>query len=535
MKKFSKYVPLAFSARSAPEGQPAGAPQQDEVIDVTLRLAPRERPEGAEARFSGSPLNRADFSARYGAAPEDVHLVEEFAQAHGLTVVESSLARRSVVLRGSLKALCKAFRTEVSIYTTADGHSFRGRSGELQIPKELDGKVQGVFGLDNRPAAEPRFRIRRAGKQHMIAQAAGTSFHPTDIAALYNFPKEASGKGQCIALIELGGGFRSEDLESYFESLGISLPEVRAVGVDGAGNDPSTADSADGEVMLDIEVAGAVAPEARIVVYFAPNSERGFLDAITTALHDQENNPDLLSISWGSAESNWTQQALQNYNDAFGEAAALGVTVLAAAGDSGSADGVNDQRAHVDFPSSSPHVVACGGTRLTTSGDGITEETVWHEADGGATGGGISDAFPLPDYQKEAGVPPSVNDARHSGRGVPDLAGNADPQTGYRIRVDGQDLVIGGTSAVAPLMAGLLALINEANGRHAGFIHPHIYADDTAFRDIVSGDNITVPGKGYKAGTGWDACTGLGVPDGVKLQSVLSGPGGPAAGAPAGQ
>src|SRR5690606_24664230 len=110
---------------------------------------------------------------------------------------------------------------------------------------------------------------------------------------------------------------------------------------------------------------------------------------------------------------NWTQQALQNYNDAFGEAAALGVTVLAAAGDSGSADGVNDQRAHVDFPSSSPHVVACGGTRLTASGDGITEETVWHEADGGATGGGISDAFPLPDYQKEAGVPSSVNDARH--------------------------------------------------------------------------------------------------------------------------
>jgi kumamolisin len=168
-------------------------------------------------------------------------------------------------------------------------------------------------------------------------------------------------------------------------------------------------------------------------------------------------------------------------------------------------------------------VLACGGTKLAATGNAITEEIVWHESKTSATGGGISDVFDLPAYQQTSHVPPSVNDKTHIGRGVPDVAAVADPVTGYAVRVDGANLVIGGTSAVAPLMAGLIALINQKRGgKPVGYIHPIIYANPAVFRDITQGNNSTTNGnKGYTAITGWDACTGLGVADGTKLAVLL--------------
>jgi len=293
--------------------------------------------------------------------------------------------------------------------------------------------------------------------------------------------------------------------------LNITKPSVKAVAVDGGKNSPSTADGADGEVMLDIEVAGSVAPGANIVVYFTPNTDQGFLDAITQAIHDTQNKPSVISISWGSAEVNWTQQALDNFNEAFKTASALGVSICVAAGDSGSRDGETDGKVHVDFPASSPYVLACGGTKLSVSGNQITSEVVWHESSDSASGGGVSTYFPLPDYQTNANVPLEL-DTQFKGRGVPDVAADADPDTGYKVLVDGQEMVIGGTSAVAPLMAGLIALINEKSGKPAGFINPQIYADPSLCRDITSGNNKTTSANsGYTAGEGWDACTGLGV------------------------
>jgi kumamolisin len=254
-----------------------------------------------------------------------------------------------------------------------------------------------------------------------------------------------------------------------------------------------------------------VAPGAKIVVYFAPNTDKGFLDAITQAVHDNQNKPTVISISWGSAEKNWTQQSLNNFNEAFKSAALLGVTVCAAAGDQGSSDAENDGKVHVDFPSSSPYVLACGGTKLKANGTAITSETVWHISNDSATGGGISDFFPLPDYQKKTTIPSSLNGG-FKGRGLPDVAGNADPTTGYQVRVDGQDFVIGGTSAVAPLMAAFIALTNQKKKKSVGFINPQLYSSPNLCRDITMGDNITTAGnKGFKAGVGWDACTGWGV------------------------
>jgi kumamolisin len=524
MEMFNEYVSFLKSDIALPKAMMTGVPDHAEVINVTVRLIPQKSPAGWEKALTGSGkfLTRTQYASQFGASAADLHLVEQFAHAKGLTIVESSAARCCVVLRGTVQAMCDAFNVRMAQYTTSAGNVFRGRSGYIHIPKELEGKIEGIFGLDDRPVATPHFQIKKTKKGTFAPQQTGVSYNPDDIAAMYDYPAGKTGKGQCIALIELGGGYRTADLHAYFNGLKIQVPSVKAVSVDGAANNPGTADGADGEVMLDIEVAGAVSPGAKIVVYFAPNTDQGFLDAITAAIHDKSNHPNVISISWGGPEVNWTQQALTSYDQAFQSAAALGITVTVAAGDSGSSDGVNDGEAHADFPASSPNVLACGGTTITTKGNQIISEVVWNEASGGATGGGISEVFPLPPYQKNAKVPPSVNPGNHIGRGLPDAAANADPNSGYNIRVDGNNLVIGGTSAVAPLMAALITLINENNGSDAGFIHPKIYANPKPFKDITSGNNDTVAGNiGYSAGKGWDACTGWGAADGKKLQALL--------------
>ncbi len=269
--------------------------------------------------------------------------------------------------------------------------------------------------------------------------------------------------------------------------------------------------------MLDIEVAASVAPGAKVAVYFAPNTDQGFIDAITTAVHDTTNKLSVISISWGGPESTWTQQSLSALDAACQSAAALGITITAAAGDDGSTDGGKGN--NVDFPASSPHVLACGGTKLDANGQTIVSEVVWNELANqeGATGGGVSKVFALPPWQANANVPKPGGGV--GGRGVPDVAGDADPTTGYTIRVDGQTSVIGGTSAVAPLWAGLVAVANQQLGTPVGFIQPAIYAARAvaAFNDIQAGNN-----GAFEAGPGWDACTGLGSPVASKLIPLLS-------------
>jgi kumamolisin len=289
--------------------------------------------------------------------------------------------------------------------------------------------------------------------------------------------------------------------------------------VDHVSNSPTgDADGPDGEVMLDIEVVGSIAPGARIAVYFAPNTDAGFLDAITTAVHDTTNKPSVISISWGGAESTWTPQSMTAMDEAFQAAAAVGITVCVAAGDNGSSDGVNDGADHVDFPASSPFALACGGTSLVASSSGISSETVWNDgASGGATGGGISSFFALPSWQQGlSALKTGGKSVALTMRGVPDVSGDADPDTGYEVRVDGSDTVIGGTSAVAPLWAALLARINSTAGKPAGYINPQLYRSPKDLRDITQGNN-----GDFAAQPGWDACTGLGSPNGGLLAEFL--------------
>jgi kumamolisin len=530
--KKENYIKISHSERTPlHEAESLGLLNPDNTIEATILI---RRPSLGEAlgRVTTTPLDknrhmsREEFETTYSATEEDIDKIKAFAAKHDLLVKELNPAAGTVQLSGNVTSFNKAFGIHLEQYKHPK-FKFRSHNGPVYIPEELADVVEAVLGLDNRPQLKPHFQVlEEALVDRRARRAASTSFTPAEVAKLYNFPTTTNrAVTPCIGIIELGGGYSLDDLKNYFASLGIQEPTVTSVSVNGASNQPTgDPNSADGEVMLDIEVTGAVAPGANIVVYFAPNTDAGFLNAIKTALHDKRNKPSVLSISWGSAEVNWTQQAMNAMNRAFQDAATLGVTVCSAAGDQGSSDGVQDGHVHVDFPASSPYVLACGGTQLLGSNNVITSETVWHESQTSSTGGGVSEVFSLPTWQQSANVPPSANPSGFIGRGVPDVAGDADPKTGYQILVGGNTYVFGGTSAVAPLWAGLIALINQELGHPIGFINPHLYsaAIQAALHDITVGNNDTssIP-VAYPAKTGWDACTGLGTPDGVKLLGVF--------------
>jgi kumamolisin len=506
-------VTLAGSERKA-IGTRVGDQPGDERIEISVILKPKTRVVVPQA--GGAAVSRKEFAAWHGASESAIEQVKQFAKENNLTVGEVSAARRTVKLEGTAADMIRAFGIKLDLYEH-QGRRYRARTGSIQLPSDLAASVEAVLGLDNRQQARAHFRVR--GSQSTLASAASdVSYTPIQVAELYQFPADVDGTGQTVGILELGGGYDQTDLKNYFSSLGVSEPTVISVSVDQAQNSPTNANSADGEVFLDIEVIGSVAPGAKIVVYFAPNTSQGFQDALTTAIHDSTNNPSVISISWGSAESTWTAQAMTAFDSAAQDAAALGVTICAASGDNGSSDGVSDGANHVDFPASSPHILACGGTSLQSANGEITGETVWNDgAQGGATGGGFSNQFPLPTYQASDDITPPAG----GGRGVPDVCGDADPDTGYNVLVDGESLVIGGTSAVAPLWSGLIALLNQKLGKPLGFLQPTIYAlppTADAFNDITSGSN-----GAFSAGPGWDAASGLGSPSGENLLEALSG------------
>lgn len=504
--------------------RPAGAqrvdaidPNQQITVTVTVRGRDLEGLDATVRTLDQTPLaerrhlTRAELADRHGADPSDLERVAAFYREQGLEVVDQSVARRCVVVRGSARAVGNAFQASFATYRHPGG-TYRGLEGSYSVPAGLADVITGVLGLEDRPQAETR---------HVVSPqaAAASSLPPTEVGQIYAFPAPAAGTTPCVGIIELGGGYTQSDLTTFFQQAGVAAPTVVAVSVDGASNAPSGGTGADVEVALDIEVVGAVAPGVKIAVYFAPNTDQGFYDAITTAVHDTTNQPSVISISWGGPESSWTAQAMTQMEQAFQDAAAVGVTVAAASGDSGSSDGVGDGMAHVDFPASAPHALGCGGTKLTSSGTTWRQDVVWNEG-GGATGGGVSVQFPLPSYQSSAKVPVSANPVGAAGRGVPDVAGDADPATGYAIFVGGQTQTVGGTSAVAPLWAGLTVLLNEHLGKPGGFLNPQLYAllGSSSFHQVTSGSN-----GAYSAGPGWNPCCGLGTPEGQNLLSSLSG------------
>ena len=380
----------------------------------------------------------------------------------------------------------------------------------------------GIFGgLDHQGGAQAYPRQFATGSGvNRACNRWRLSYTVSQVAQFYNFPKGVDCADQRIAIIALGGGYTRGDLEAYFSSIGLPVPTIDVVSVDGATNNPTGdfSDLYDREVTLDIAVTGTIATGARLTIYFAPNTALGFLNAVTTAIRDAARRPAVVLICWGAAESSWPAEAILACNEMFKQAATLGVTICCSSGDYGSIGSAEGYRsAHVRFPTSSPYVLSCGGTMLEGSDGSIKNEVVWNDGVAGS-GGGISNLFCFPNWQANVGVPGSANPEGNVGRGVPDVAGHAGP--GYQIPVNGRWIIARGTSAAAALWAGLLALVNQYLGRPVGYLNPLLYkqlANSGAFRDITSGDN-----GAYQACPGWDACTGLGAPDGVKLLDALS-------------
>lgn len=495
-------------------------------LTLTLQLharteTPRALEQVVEDIVAGRrpPLDRKEFAAEFGARREHIAAVRQFAKAHGFRVTNASVARRVVQLSGTRGRLAAAFGVNAVRYDVA-GTSWQSLTGSIYLPKELAGSVRAVFGFNERPD------LQRAGAGAMAARSRkGTktkvSYTAPEVGDLYEFPKHLDGRGQSIAVIALGGGYLRSDMREYFRALRLPLPDIRWKSVHGARNAPN-GDTAmfDGEVTGDIQTVGAIAPRARIVVYFAPNTHRGFFEAISEAVHDPKNRNSVVSISWGQAEVHWRHRTVSALNRVLLEAAALGVTVCCSSGDFGAFADQNDRVPHVNFPGSSPYALACGGTTLIGDRDRIHSERVWNNHTG-ASGGGVSAIFELPAWQQASRVPKTAKG--FVGRGVPDVGANADPLTGYRVYLRGKWGVGAGTSAASPLWAGLVARLNQELGAPLGLIAPMLYdrlghlVESRAMVLITKGSNGL-----YRARKGWSACTGLGTPRGLGLSRAIA-------------
>jgi kumamolisin len=553
---------LRGSERAASAGaQRVGDEAPDRPVTVTVLV--RRRPDGppppgdtefsvASSRASGR-TPRQDFAQLYGAHPDDLAAVESYARSQGLQVEATNPARRTVVVSGTVAQMNGAFSVNLGRYESADG-TYRGREGQIAVPADLADVIEGVFGLDDRDISRTSAPIPNPSTTVPLT--------PPRVARLYQFPTN-SAAGQTIGILSFGGGYRLTDITPFYNDLGPGFvtPKITDVLIDAAANSPAAVGTAlaqrraETENILDICVAGSVAQGADLAVYFSANSQRGWVDALTRAIHPDPGDPEpsVLSISWyfasgddnaGLVAGGVSPALVDAVHACLHDAAIVGVTVVGISGDNGSSNLI-DSQAHAMPPGSSPFALAVGGTTIdsVTASGGFNEFT-WNDTSFGvpttgglpapaATGGGVSAHFDVPTWQLGAGIPPSINDPTRRGRGVPDIAGNASANSGYRLYVDGvKQGAFGGTSAAAPLYAGLIATINAALLDPVGYLNPTLYAlGGQVFHDIndgrdnsitfINGTGATVTSPGYRSGPGWDACTGLGRVNGSLLLSSL--------------
>jgi len=526
------FVPLTGAEKLGPHA--AGGRVQ---VTLVVRHQSSTADFHEDERWSALPHEREldlrpeDHHAHEG----DLDAVRRFAEGNGLEVVSVSAQKRTLVLSGTAEAVGSAFHIDFVRYRHGRGEH-RGYEGQVHVPEDLDGVVTAVLGLHDRPIARP----------NLAPGAGGSTLSATDLSRLYAFPEATTGAKQTIGIIELGGGYRDSDLTTFFGSLELEPPKVTWKGVDGAKNSPedveqvratmewlsaavadpanATAPPGEGsatvETTMDIEIAGALAPGADIVVYFAQPTELSLYNAIHAAL--EPGGPTLISFSWSWNEHLSDGEQAQ-IGDLLERCARNKVTFCVGSGDRGSmgspANGTEDL--NPQFPATSPWALGCGGTRLKIEGDEIREETVWNTVDfGESSGGGVSRVGGLPGWQPKDKVPVNGDDGR--GRGVPDVAAVADPETHCRIFVGGAWGPAAGTSASAPLWAALVARLNESLGLNLGYLNPLLYRlareKPDLFRQVLDGNN-----GAYEAGSGWNACTGLGGPRGDRLLAALRG------------
>jgi kumamolisin len=517
----SKRVPL-------PGARALGRTNPHTTIEVSLKLRPKNEIPDLTGRPAAT-MSREELAEKYGASGNDINKVVEAFQKFGLKRVEANAATRTVRLSGTIAQMENAFQVKLFDYAHPEGN-YRGRIGEVSVPTDAKDIVQAVFGLDNRRVAKRRRHPVHELSKSKTLRIPSSWYSPSQLAAHYNFPG-GDGTGQAVGLLEFGGGYFPADLHEFCKLAGVSVPTVVAVSTDGTAT--NSRDGAEGEVMLDVEVVAGICPKSTIVVYFAEWTEQGWITAMDAVIQDKAHDPGVISVSWGAPEDTdiWTDQAMTQMNEMFKEAALLGITICIAAGDDGSSDADMDGHAHADFPSSSPYVLAVGGTTIPTKG-GSQPDIIWKEGDGlrsdsgGSTGGGVSAKFVRPPWQEGITIS-SVNPGAIVGRCVPDVAANADWNASpYLLVVDGKAQGNGGTSAATPLWAALVTLVNQARGadKRIGYLTPLLYqggVGSAGCTDITSGDNVTATVGGYSAGPGYDAVSGWGTPNGKQLLAAL--------------
>ncbi|MBD0691942.1 protease pro-enzyme activation domain-containing protein [Streptomyces sp. CBMA123] len=466
----------------------------------------------------GKYLTPEQFSARFAPTQQSVDQVKAYLATQGLTVGDVSANRQVVNAHGTAAQISQAFGTHESSYLDPQlNRAFFANDAAASIPAELASVVQGLSGLDNHAV-----RKGRIAKPNSVAPNAATAtptgMTPAQYQGAYNLDKTgADGTGTTVALWEFDG-YKSSDLTTYDAQYGLTGPAVSTVSVDGAGYDSSPGQG-EGEVELDSEIVRGAAPKATQLLYEAPNSDQGEIDMANKIVADDK--VSVISISWGTCEPDTTASSMTAVDNAFKQAAAEGISVFSASGDDGSKDCTRSASGasvtSVDFPASSPHQTGVGGTKLqVTGGNGYSSESAWSTA-----GGGVSTVFGKPSWQTGTGISGTM-------RTVPDVASNADPQSGFAIYSGGAWDVYGGTSAAAPLWAGYAAQFNQkakAAGQPAlGEASPRLYAVangagyGSAFHDVTSGAN-----QDYSAKTGYDQVTGWGSPVADALTTALLG------------
>ncbi|MEM7159209.1 MAG: S53 family peptidase [Myxococcota bacterium] len=554
------------------------------TFDIDLLLRPRsgESPAEAAAKLDDVPLHERQYlthdevEARYGADPADVAKLQRFADEFGLKLIHAKLEERRVRVEGTVSAYGKAFRAQLREFRD-EGGSFISHVEPLEVPSYLGGIVERVLGLHGKPAIEPDLYWRGASAHQRAAtdptgEVGNPDFSAPDVAQLYDFPA-STGAGQVVGVIELAGGYQPKEIEQYFRHVGLSQkptlvnvgPNVRAPRV-----------LSNMEVTMNVQLVASVCPDATTVVYNAASKTYSLDDyygVFSTAIHDRVNRPSVLSNSWSWSELFAQGTDLSHFDRLFAIASLLGITICGSAGNSGAQTlhFFEDRPAivpSVRFPSSNPRVLACGGTSLFASGGEIRNEVVWDRladhlrivqtaggrrdianSHGMASTGGVSRMHGRPAYQDGADIPVLRHYAWHNGelrdieeqagRGVPDVAANADLETGYRfvfldppaaqgpeagIELPEDGLVVGGgTSAATPMWAALVTRINEGLGRRVGTLQPSLYRlvvdqGTPVCRRITHGEN-----GGYAAHPElvWNGCTGLGTPRGKALLAAL--------------
>lgn len=494
-----------------------GVDPPDEMMSLTLYLKhrPARRPGSAAdlAALSQRVTHKQLEAERKTALERPVAKLRRFAEKNGLRVGRVDVLRGRMQLSARRTDLERAFGVKLR-QVEHQGRACHCPDRAPRLPDALSGIVEAVLGLDQRP---------HLGRLRAMAGPPGSDgLFPTAMAQLYGIATPKRGAKQCIAIVEPSGGYSRGDLAAACHTMNVPVPQIADVNVGKGRNAFGDNAAADKEVTLDIQVVAGVAPQARLVVYFTEATERGFVDGIAQAVHDKTNRPSVVIVTWGEPEALWPTPARKALDAVLADAVRLGITVVAAAGDDLATERMNDGKAHVDYPASSPYVLGCGGTTITldAAGTAIAQEVVWNDGTNG-TGGGVSALFAVPSFQQSAKIPPSVNDGRR-GRGVPDVAAAAAEINGYRIVLNGTETVASGTSAVAPLWGAFLALINAERARPLGFVNTALYGQPNLLRIITRGDNIDRFGNiGYQAGAGWSACTGLGVPKGADLIRAL--------------